>query len=116
MSDVIDKAELMDRIDNDLEFLAETVELYQQDCPTLLGGIRSALQSQDSDGVATAAHTLKGLVSNFCARSTVEAALKLEMMGKHNDLDGGAEALAALERETQRLQEALEELLQGNEP
>ncbi|NLS91062.1 MAG: Hpt domain-containing protein [Planctomycetaceae bacterium] len=114
MNDIFDKESLLDRIDNDMEFLSETVEMLEEDGPDLLGQIRSAIDAADSETLAVAAHTYKGMVANFCADSTVESALKLELMGKGGDLAGAHEALAVLEDRAGRLTAALRELLRGN--
>lgn len=112
MSDVLDRAELMERIDNDLEFLGETFGLYKKDCPELVSQMREALSRQDSGALAAAAHTLKGLVSNFAAHTVVEAARKLEVMAEKSEFSDPGEALAALEHECNRLKDILEGILQ----
>jgi HPt (histidine-containing phosphotransfer) domain-containing protein len=114
MSDIFDRDGLLDRVDNDMEFLAETVEMLEEDGPELLGQIRDAIQAGDQEALSIAAHTYKGMVANFCADSTVEAALKLEVMGKDGDLAGAPEALAVLEDLARRLATALQELVQGD--
>lgn len=113
MSDILDKDALLDRVDNDREFLAETVEMLEEDGPDLLGQIRSAIDTGDSETLSVAAHTYKGMVANFCADSTVEAALKLEMMGKGGDLAGAPEAFALLEDLARQLATALQKLVQS---
>lgn len=112
MDDILDKAALLARVDHDVEFLAETVEMFDQDAPRLLAEIRQAVARQDGAALARAAHTFKGMVANFCAQAATEAALKLEMMGESGDLAGAQESLHALEEESGRLKSALEELLQ----
>lgn len=62
--------------------------------------------------LAAAAHTLKGLLSNFAAHPAVEAVLKLEVMANQGELSGAELALAALVHETNRLKDALEGILQ----
>ena len=113
MSELFDREALLERVDNDMEFLAETVEMLEEDGPDLLNQVREAIEGGDSEALSVAAHTYKGMVANFCADSTVEAALKLEMMGKDGDLTGATEAFADLEDLGRRLATALQELLQG---
>ncbi len=115
MSDIVDKEALLDRVDNDREFLAETVEMFNEDSPEMLAQIRDAAGRGDSDALAGAAHAFKGMVANFCAAEAVEAALKLEMMGRDNDLSAAAAAVDSLAEESRRVGVALEEMLQGDE-
>ena len=112
MSDVLDKVELMERIDNDFEFLAETLEVYKNDYPELISQMRKALSQQDLTGLGAGAHTLKGLVSNFAAHTAIASAAKVEAMANPGELSEAEQALAALERECNRLEHALEELVQ----
>ena len=97
----------MERVGGDLEFLQEIAGLALSDCPKLLGQIRSALSAGDATGVEKAAHTLKGCVSNFGARSAREAALQLEKIGRAGELQRAGEACTALEVEMQRFEQAL---------
>ena len=112
MSHLFDKETLLDRIDNDMEFLAETVEMLEEDGPDLLGQIRQAVELGDCEALVEAAHAYKGMVANFCADSTVAAAFKLETMGNSGDLAGADDALAVLEDLGGQLTEALRELVE----
>jgi HPt (histidine-containing phosphotransfer) domain-containing protein len=113
MSDVLDRDALIESIDGDMEFLAETVEIFDEDGPELISRMREATAAGDCAGLATAAHTYKGMVGNFCAAKAQQAALTLEMMGKNADLSDAAEAVAALEVQADLLRTALAELLGG---
>jgi HPt (histidine-containing phosphotransfer) domain-containing protein len=113
MDNILDKAELFRRIDEDMGFLAETVQIFNEDSPEFLSTIRDAIRRQDAPALASAAHTFKGMAANFCAKVAVDAALALEMMGKNGDLTGAAQALNTLEKEAERLGSALAELLKG---
>ena len=113
MDDVLDKAELLERIDEDMEFLAETVEMFNEDSPQILSEIRDAVARQDGTALAASAHTFKGMAANFSAIAAVDAALTLEMMGRNSDLTGTAGVLETLEKEAERLKSALTELLKG---
>lgn len=113
MSNVIHKAELMERIENDLAFLADTLEVYNESYPQLISQMRQAVSDKDNKDLAGAAHTLKGLFSNFAAYPAIEAALKLQMMAKQGHLSGAEQALDELENESNRLKAALEDMLEG---
>jgi CheY-like chemotaxis protein len=115
MNEVVDKAELMERVENDLDFLADALEVYNEDCPQLISQMRDALSRQDSAALGNGAHTLKGLLSNFAAHSAVEAALKLEAIASQRELSGASQVLATLEHESKRLKDALEKILKEGE-
>jgi len=111
MGDSLDKAELMKRIENDLEFLADALEVYKEDCPQLISRMHEALSREHSAALGDAVHTMKGLLSNFAAHPAVDAALRLEAMASRHELSGAEEALAVLENESNRVKAALEEML-----
>ena len=69
--------------------------------------IRAAIDERDPKRLAIAAHTLKGAVSNFPATRAMDAAAKLEQVGKSGDFNGSEEAWALLASEMELLRPAL---------
>ena len=57
MASTFDEDELRDRVNNDLEFLAETVQMLQYDGPSAMQQIRHALAAGDAPSLRTAPHT-----------------------------------------------------------
>jgi len=111
MSDAFDEKALMDHVDGDREFLEETVAMLDEDSPGLLEQIRAAAVSRDAAALVKPAHALKGMVANFCAEPAASAAREVEMMGREERLADVNAAVDKLEREMQRLREALHEQL-----
>ena len=107
MTAPFDQAELMERVDDDMEFLAETVEMLDDDAPGLIEQIRAAVAAGDAEALTHSAHTLKGMLGNFCAPAAFESARKLEFMGRENDLAGAPGELKESERLTTELRDAL---------
>jgi CheY-like chemotaxis protein/HPt (histidine-containing phosphotransfer) domain-containing protein len=94
----------------DEEILDEVIALFLQECPRMLADVREAVERGDAARIRFTAHTFKGAAGNFVAASVVEAAARLELMGEAADLDGAKDALARLERATERLTAALRRL------
>ena len=111
MPEEFDAQALMERVDEDTEFLGETIEMLDDDAPGLLEEIRSAAASGDADALVKAAHALKGMLSNFCAAPAEAAAREVEMMGREQRLAEVGPAVEALQGRTDRLREALHKLL-----
>lgn len=109
--DVFDHAGARAALGDDDELLAEMAELYLSDLPGLLDQVEAAIESRDGDAIRRSAHQLKGASSNFHARSTVEAAYRVERMGRDGDLEGVESAFAALRSEIDRLRPELEKLV-----
>lgn len=113
MAEHFDEAELLERVDNDVAFLAETVDMLATDGPTLLASVRAAIQAGDGAAVGKHAHALKGMISNFCAPTTQECALELEKMGKANALAAAPAALRALEERVAALTAELQSFIKA---
>ena len=94
---LFDQKELLDRVDNDWEFLAETVQMLDTDGRALMHEIRRAATAGDAPALSGAAHTLKGMISNFCATDAHAGALAVEQIGKGGDLSALSPELQALE-------------------
>ena len=106
-----DSGELLARLDGDWDFLGETVQMLSEDGIRLLGEIRQAALDGDAAGVGSAAHTLKGMLSNFCAAASVAAALDLERLGKAGDFAAAPAAIDVLEARLSALIAELTEFL-----
>ena len=85
--------------------------LLDEDGPPLLGEIRDAASANDVERVASAAHAFKGLVSNFCAAAAVEAARRVEALGRDGATEGLAAAVTSLEAEADLLMKSLREFI-----
>jgi HPt (histidine-containing phosphotransfer) domain-containing protein len=108
MAATFDEVELMSRVDNDVAFLAETVDMIVADGPALLEQVRSAAAAGDAPVFARHAHSLKGMISNFCAPHAYACAFELEKLGKGGDLSGAG---PVIERMNEQLSALTAELL-----
>jgi PAS domain S-box-containing protein len=104
----VDWAAALERLQGDRELLEELVGVIRQEAPKLLAAVRAAVERGDAPSLKLAAHTLKGSLGNFAAAKAVEAAKRLESMGKQGDLSEARSALATLEREINRFLPALD--------
>jgi len=103
MAQLFDEQVLMERVDGDMDFLEETIAMLDEDSPTLLREIIEAASRRDAEAITKPAHTLKGMLANFCARSAETAAREVEMMGRENRMVDLEAAVALLEKETKNL-------------
>jgi HPt (histidine-containing phosphotransfer) domain-containing protein len=100
----------VERFMGDAELLRECVRVFLGSCPRHLATIRAAVANVDSQALHHAAHALKGTVALFCGEAAFQAALRLETMGREDNLSGADEAFAILEAALERLQLALTDL------
>ncbi len=83
----INENDLVSRLHGDKELAVEIVRLFAEECPTLLQGIRTALDQRDPAAVRRAAHTLKGAASTAAAVGITEGAALLEVLAAEGDFD-----------------------------
>ncbi|WP_437206781.1 Hpt domain-containing protein [Planctomicrobium sp. SH664] len=108
----------LERLGEDEGLLRDMAEFYLEDVPPLLVEIEQALQAGNSEVVMRAAHSIKGLSSNFDGDAATAAARVIELSGKANDLGSASEALPRLKAEVQLVIAALKAqvLVSPNEP
>ncbi len=97
MAQTFDEKELLERLDHDVSFLAETVQMLETDGRVLMGQVKEALSAGDAPGVGRAGHALKGMISNFCAPVVQSLAADIERAGKDGDCAAGAATTVKLE-------------------
>jgi two-component system, sensor histidine kinase and response regulator len=98
------------RAGGDLDLLREIAALFLQHCDQWMTEIREAADRGDAQAVADGAHGLKGSVANFGAEAAVEAALRLEVLGRRRDLRVVGKAVQTLEIALAALRPELEAL------
>jgi PAS domain S-box-containing protein len=106
----IDHTALLAGVDGNRRVLRELVRLFLADCPRRLAEIKEAIRRGDAGALGRAAHTLKGSVGNFAAKSAFAAAQRLEIMSRDIDLDNVGKACTTLESELALLSEELRKL------
>jgi two-component system, sensor histidine kinase and response regulator len=107
----IERAKLEEYVDHDEELLQDILETFRDDCPQRLADIVHTLAMKDARELARAAHTIKGSLLSIAARPAADAALRLEMLARSGNLASADAALADLQRELQRLDSAIVEMM-----
>jgi signal transduction histidine kinase/DNA-binding response OmpR family regulator len=76
---------------------------FLADAPQRFADIRRAISKRNADALAKSAHLLKGGISIFGASASVEAARRLEKLGRDGDLRDAVAAFTTLEAEFAKL-------------
>ena len=92
------------------EFLAEVVDVFLAEAPTLITSLRSSLERQDTEELRRAAHTLKSNGSTLGAAAFAELCRTVEQQAKDGRLDGVSQLVERIEQEYVTLREALASL------
>ena len=93
------------------DFLAEVIDAFLVDSPTLLATLRRSLDEQDVDELRRAAHSLKSNGATLGAQRFSELCRELEQQARNGRLEGASERVDRIEQEYEQLQEALAALV-----
>jgi len=105
---VMNLAEAMSNMDGDAELLQEIVTIFMQTGAEQLATLAGAIAADEVRDVAIKAHGMKGGASNFCARTFVAAALRLELLAKSGTLAGAPALLADMQASFAELEELVQ--------
>jgi HPt (histidine-containing phosphotransfer) domain-containing protein len=106
---LIDKAQLIEQIDGDLEMLEIAYEAFCEESVNLQEQLRAAFAASDLAAVRSTAHSINGMVSNFMAAAVCQTTIKIEAIENANTL---ASKQALLETLSQQIDQMLVELKQ----
>jgi two-component system, sensor histidine kinase and response regulator len=95
-SALVNRQELMQRLDGNLDLLRTIVSSFLEGAPESLEAIRRAVESNNAESLYNLAHQLKGAVGNFSAAAVNRAALRLETIAQERDLSQAHEAYQEL--------------------
>jgi CheY-like chemotaxis protein/nitrogen-specific signal transduction histidine kinase len=109
---VVDIGAAMKRLGGDANLLREIIQLFFEDSPELLTRVRESAASGKAREAERAAHSLRGLTSNFDAKRAASAAADVEARAKAGRLKEIPELLPRLEGELQSLRAELQAYLQ----
>ena len=99
--------EVLAAFKGDRQLLEQIIDAFQEDCPRLLSEASHAIDHADADAVRRAGHTIKGSLRYFGDTEAYRLSVKLEELGKNNELDSAEKVFAKLE---QAIGQVIEEL------
>jgi signal transduction histidine kinase len=107
---VLDRTVLLDRVDGDMQLLAEITELFAHNCDKLMAGAGNALSSRHSGEFSYQIHTLRGMLSNLAACAAHDTATRLEETDLGAEPEQAERLYSALRGEIDALKVELENL------
>ena len=102
-------ARLAESMGGDEAFVAELIEQFVADSPSLIAAAREGVEAGDEGEVLRAAHTLKSNAATFGANELADRSRRLEEAAKAGMLDDGPAQLEAIAAELARVHAALRE-------
>ena len=95
---LFDEADMLDRFDNDYEFIQTILEESLHDLPLQLEHLRELFKSGDSSSIHHHTHTMKGMAANISTPALSEICFMIENAAKGGALNVAWEMFPELER------------------
>jgi HPt (histidine-containing phosphotransfer) domain-containing protein len=95
--EIIDLKDVLERVQDDKELLAELFDIYQDDFVIKRKALGEAIVAKDITRIKEVAHSMKGSSGNISAKPLYAACLKLEMLAKEGKTDGMQEVAVAID-------------------
>jgi HPt (histidine-containing phosphotransfer) domain-containing protein len=113
MSDqLLDLAEFKERVQDDIDLLLELLDIFTADYVGKRKALEEAVGKKDFEQLKSVAHSLKGASGNISAKNLREIFMKLEEMGKANDVSNANALLAQLDQAYVALEGRINEVKQ----
>ena len=103
----LQKDAILARLDGDVGFLTEIVNLFVQDYPNLMSQIDNAIKLRNAELLEHCAHRLRGSLELFFCPAASRVALELEKSGRANTFQNTDKTGSILRKEIDRLLPAL---------
>jgi HPt (histidine-containing phosphotransfer) domain-containing protein len=101
----------LERLGGDQSLLRDMAGFFIEDAPLLVDQVREAAGRGDRLGIASAAHSLKGLAATFDAAPLLEVTRRVEEQATRSDPCDFVPVVAALDEQTGRLIQFLKQHL-----
>ncbi len=99
----LDRAEALERIGGDQDFLAELLALYDAEFAEKSAALAAAIEAGDMDAVRALGHGLKGSSANLSLPGLREAAQEMETAGRDENAASARKILERLAEEYRAL-------------
>jgi two-component system, sensor histidine kinase and response regulator len=110
VSDAIDLASALERLDGDRALFDELTHLFEQECPKVIEAMRHAIATRDARSLEQQAHALKGSSANLGALAVSHAAAEIERIARSDAVETASDQFRVLQDEIERLFSGLEVL------
>lgn len=114
--EILDRENLLQNLDYDMDFLRELLDVFRRDSRELLIQIKEAIAEKNAEKLRNNAHTLKGSLGNLGSKRAFELAQTLEMKSREGDLRDIDRLFTELERNVEILTEHLNGILKSEKP
>jgi HPt (histidine-containing phosphotransfer) domain-containing protein len=109
----VDLPDLLARVENDRELLAELFVMFQEELPGHQDALHAATDVGDLAETARAAHALKGMLANLSMRQLAFLAATIEAATRAGDIPAVKETLTGFDSEIAAVSAAVDAFIAG---
>jgi two-component system, sensor histidine kinase and response regulator len=109
----VDLPDLLARVEDDRELLAELFAMFQKEVPVLQAALHDAINSGDLPQTATVAHTLKGMLANMSMKQGASLAASIEAAARSGNESAIKVTLVAFDSEIAAVSTAVDAFVAG---
>jgi len=106
----VDYQQVLKNVGGSTETLQAVLALFTEECPKLMEGIQQAIAKGDSATLQRLAHTLKGTIQIFGVERPAATALRMETLGREENLPDAEGLWPELVKEIDQLKTMLDDL------
>ena len=99
----VDLSAILTRLGGDATFAIECTELLEADLPAMLYALNQGFRLGSAEAIHRGAHTLKGVLSNFCETGPTLTAARIDILVLGGRIDDARPLMAVLEEEVASL-------------
>jgi HPt (histidine-containing phosphotransfer) domain-containing protein len=103
--------ELLERVENDQELLAELFALFREDLPASRAALQAAVHGDDLREIERTAHRLKGMLANLSAKQAASLAAEIESTAGAGNATKIRELMSTFDLQVSSLSAALDSLM-----
>jgi HPt (histidine-containing phosphotransfer) domain-containing protein len=102
--------------DTGVQLVKDLIELFYAEAPMRVDAMRSGIRGQNPDGIAYAAHAMRGGAGNLGAIRIASLCTELEAAAKSGDLSAAPALVDQIELELERVGAALQRRVASLQP
>jgi HPt (histidine-containing phosphotransfer) domain-containing protein len=103
----LDVATALSRMEGDRELLGITLNAFLETIPGLMEALDGAISDADAEGLARAAHTLKGGAASICAEPVRRVAERFEQLGAQQEFQIARDLFQSLDGSIDQVRRAI---------
>lgn len=113
MENVINREQLLERVDGDFELLEELFTVFTEEFPVQLKEVEEAILTNDAELLRKSAHRLKGALGNLAAEEAYATAIAIETHAIKRDMAAARNLYLEFGKQIMMVMDALKSIV-GN--